>query len=118
MENNQQLEKFVHAQVAHWNNGDKEGFLACHRDLSPNGLSVEIVGRPEMEAQTALDSIWSTQPDIRIEIVLAVVVGNEAVTHHRNYRISTGELSSETLETYWLDNGRLTARYFVSAADA
>tara|TARA_R110002110_G_C13470525_1_gene720963 strand:+ start:81453 stop:81809 length:357 start_codon:yes stop_codon:yes gene_type:complete len=116
VEKNQQLENFLHAQVAHWNDGDKEGFLACHRDISPDGLFVEIVGSPEMDAQTALNAVWSTQPDIRIEIVCAVVVGNEAVTHHRNYRISSGELSSDTLETYCLDNGRLTARYFVSPA--
>tara|TARA_E500000305_G_scaffold75550_1_gene61275 strand:+ start:27219 stop:27575 length:357 start_codon:yes stop_codon:yes gene_type:complete len=116
VEINQQLKHFVHAQVDFWNKGDKAGFLGCYRDISPNGLSVEIVGGPNMGAQTALAGMWSTQSDIRIEIVCAVVVGNEAVTHHRNYRISSGELSSDTLETYCLEEGKLTARYFVSQA--
>ncbi|MBR9909317.1 MAG: nuclear transport factor 2 family protein [Gammaproteobacteria bacterium] len=114
MEKNQQLEHFVHAQVECWNQGDKEGFLKCYSDIAPNGLSVEIVGAPQMEPQVALEAMWRTQPDIRIDIVCAVVVGNEAVTHHRNIKRSSGELSTDTLEIYQLDDGKLSARYFVS----
>jgi hypothetical protein len=114
MEKNQQLEHFVHAQVERWNAGDQQGFLDCYRGISPNGMVVDIVGAPEMDAEAALAAMWSTQPDIRIEIVCAAVIGDEAVTHHRNYRISSGELSSDTLETYELNDGKLTARYFVA----
>lgn len=114
MENNKQLEHFVHAQVECWNSGDKQGFLNCYREISPNGLRVEIVGLPEMDPWVALNGMWDkTQADIRIEIICAAVIGNEAVTHHQNIK-SNGELSTDTLEVYKLENGSLSARYFVS----
>lgn len=115
MENNKQLEHFVHHQIDCWNRGDREGFLQCYRELSPNGLSVEIVGMPAMDPWTVLEGMWDkTQGDIRIEIVAAAVVGNEAVTHHRNYKKADGSLSTDTLEVYKLTDGKLSARYFVS----
>ena len=115
MENNQQLAHFVHAQVECWNNGDREGFLNCYRDLSPNGLSVEIVGMPKMDPWDILRGMWDkTQPGIRIEVVAAAVVANEAVTHHRNYKKDDGSLSTDTLEVYKVEDGKLSARYFVS----
>ena len=113
------LEHFVHAQVDCWNKGDKQGFLNCYEQIAPNGLSVEIVAVPAMPAMDPwliLNNMWDkTQADINIKILCAVVAGNEAVTHHQNWK-QTGELSSYTLETYTLEDGKLTARYFVSPA--
>ncbi|MCD1606444.1 MULTISPECIES: hypothetical protein [Stutzerimonas stutzeri subgroup] len=113
--NTQDLENFLHAQVTHWNAGDKEAFLDCYRKIATRGLSIEYVGYPSQDPWVALNQMWDQQRDkIRIEIKLAIVSGLEAACHHQNNRVS-GEPPSHTLELYKLKDGFLSARYFIEA---
>jgi hypothetical protein len=107
------FEHFLHGQVECWNNSDKEGFLAHYRRISPNGLTIEYVGRPPADAWAILENMWQQQqPRIRIEVVASILNGNEAACHHRNRIIGTDD-AIDTIELYKYENGRLAVRYFI-----
>jgi len=55
------FEHFLHGQIECWNSSDKEGFFKHYRDISPNGLTIEYVGRPLTDAWVILEHMWAEQ---------------------------------------------------------
>lgn len=108
------IEHFLHGQIDCWNRGDKEGFFAQYRSVSPNGLSIEYVGKPQADAWQVLEGMWAQQqPKIRVEVRQCIVNGNEAACHHLNaFREQEGGI--ETIELYRFEAGKLFVRYFIN----
>lgn len=107
------FEHFLHGQIECWNSSDKEGFFKHYRDISPNGLTIEYVGRPLTDAWVILEHMWAEQqPKIRIDVVASILNGNEAACHHRNMIVGTDKWI-DTIELYKYENGKLAVRYFI-----
>lgn len=108
------IERFLHAQVAAWNAGDKKAFFDAYRAVSTQGLQIEYVGKgPATDGWPVLEAMWSQQSaKIAIEEVLMIVNGSEAACHNRNKLRGTAVVI-ETIEVYRFDAGRLSVRYFV-----
>lgn len=108
------IRRFLHAQVACWNAGDKEGFLAAYREVAAGGLTIEYVGRPAADGWPVLEAMWEQQnAAIAIEEVAAIVNGDEAACHNRN-RIKGTDRMIETIESHRFDeDGGLFVRYFI-----
>ncbi|MEH6482978.1 MULTISPECIES: nuclear transport factor 2 family protein [Pseudomonas] len=108
------IEEFLHGQVECWNNGDKEGFFAHYRQVAPNGLSIEYVGKPQHDAWLTLEGMWAQQqPKIRIDVRQCIVNANEAACQHLNaFREQDGGI--DTIETYRFEDGKLFVRYFIN----
>jgi len=109
----QAIENFLHAQVKAWNVGDRNAFFAAYRDMAPNGLQIEYVGRGASDGWPALEAMWAQQSArIEIEEVAAIVNGNEAACHNRN-KLRGTPAAIETIELYRFDQGRMHVRYFI-----
>jgi hypothetical protein len=115
--NAESIRRFLHAQVACWNAGDQDGFLAAYRAAAPGGLTIEYVGRPASDGWPVLAAMWERQnAAIAVEEVAAVISGNEAACHNRN-RVKGTDRVIETIELYRFDeDGGLLVRYFVGPA--
>ncbi len=110
------IEAFLVAQTTHWNEGDKQAFLAEYRRVAPDGLTIEYVGRPSQDGWPILDQMWDQQrANIRVEPLAKIINANEAACHIRNVIIGTNR-AIETIELYRFDAGRLHVRYFVKPA--
>jgi len=112
------IERFMRGQVHCWNAHDKAGFLAWYREVAPNGLDIEYVGRDEQaDGWFVIEEMYDKHnAQIRLEVVTTIVNGNEAAVHHRN-RIAGTDLAIESLETYRFDAGRLWVRYFLKSPE-
>jgi len=108
------IRRFLHAQVACWNAGDKAGFLAAYREAAPRGLLIEYVGRPAADGWAVLEAMWERQnAAVEIEEVVLIVNGDEAACHNRN-RLRSGGRVIDTIELYRFErHGRLLVRYFI-----
>jgi 3-phenylpropionate/cinnamic acid dioxygenase small subunit len=108
------IEQFLHAQAKAWNEADKDAFFGAFRAVAPGGLQIEYVGRPATDGWPVLEAMWALQNvKIQIEEVVAIVNGNEAACHNRNWVRGTDH-RIETIELYRFDSGRLQLRFFVS----
>ena len=106
---------FLHEQVKCWNAGDKQGFFDAYRNVAPNGLQIEYVGRPATDGWPVLEGMWAQQSaKIEIEELLLVVNGTEAACHAVN-QVRGTEVVIHTLEMYCFDAGKLSVRYFIQA---
>ncbi len=112
MTDSEKLTHFLHQQVAHWNNSDKAGFLACYRDIATKALSIEYLGAAKADPWLMLEGMWQAQPTIKIEVLECIQIGNQAASHHRNL-LADGSISTETIELYTLTNGTLESRIFI-----
>lgn len=107
------IEQFLHTQTKAWNAGDKDAFLEAYRAIAPNGLQIEYVGRPAEDGWPILEAMWAQQSaKIQIEEIAAIVNGNEAACHNRNWVRATQNWI-ESIELYRFDSGRLQVRYFI-----
>ena len=108
------IRRFLHAQVACWNAGDKAGFLAAYREAAPRGLLIEYVGRPAADGWAVLEAMWERQnAAVEIEEAVLIVNGDEAACHNRN-RLRSGGRVIDTIELYRFErHGRLLVRYFI-----
>lgn len=108
------IRRFLHAQVACWNAGDKAGFLAAYREAAPRGLLIEYVGRPAADGWAVLEAMWERlNAAVEIEEVVLIVNGDEAACHNRN-RLRSGGRVIDTIELYRFErDGRLLVRYFI-----
>lgn len=108
------IEQFLHAQVACWNAGDKQGFLEAYRGVAPSTLTIEYVGRPATDGWPVLEGMWTQQnAKIAIEEITCIINGQEAACHNRN-KIKGTDVAIETIELYRFDaGGRLSVRYFI-----
>jgi hypothetical protein len=108
------IQEFLHAQLACWNAGDKEGFFNTYRKIAPAGLAIEYVGRPLADGWTVLEGMWAQQnARIEIEEITTIVNGNEAACYNRNKVKETG-MAIDTIEVYrFTSEGKLEVRYFI-----
>jgi hypothetical protein len=108
------MRRFLHAQIACWNAGDKSGFLAAYRDAAPRGLRIEYVGRPAADGWAVLDAMWARQnAAVEIEEAVLILNGDEAACHNRNRLRADGRII-DTIELYRFErDGCLLVRYFV-----
>lgn len=108
------IRHFLHTQVACWNAGDRDGFLAAYRAAAAGGLAIEYVGRPATDGWPVLDAMWERQnAAIEIEEVTLIVNGAEAACHNRN-RLRRDGTVIDTIELYRFEpDGRLLVRYFI-----
>jgi hypothetical protein len=113
------IERFMRGQVHCWNAHDKAGFLALYREVAPNGLEIEYVGRAEQaDGWFVIEEMYDKHnAQIRLEVVTTIFNGSEAAAHHRNCIVGT-DLVIESLETYRFDAGRLWVRYFLKPPQA
>ena len=110
----QDIESFLHGQIAAWNAGDKEAFFGCYRAAAPRGLTIDYVGKPPRDGWEILETMWAEQIDkIEIEVIKTVINGVEAACHHYN-NVRGTDMTIETIETYSFDDGRLAIRYFIA----
>jgi hypothetical protein len=108
------IRRFLHAQVACWNAGDKAGFLEAYREAAPRGLLIEYVGRPAADGWAVLEAMWERQnAAVEIEEAVLIVNGDEAACHNRNRLRGDGRII-DTIELYRFErDGRLLVRYFI-----
>jgi ketosteroid isomerase-like protein len=108
------IRRFLHAQIAFWNAGDKAGFLAAYREAAPCGLLIEYVGRPASDGWAVLEAMWERQnAAVEIEEAVLIVNGDEAACHNRNRLRGDGRII-DTIELYRFErDGRLLVRYFI-----
>lgn len=109
------IARFLHGQVQCWNTGDQDGFFQHYQRVAAQGLTLEYVGRPLItDGWAALRGMWAQQqPQIEVEVVVAMINGNEAACHHLNHR-RDGSGAVHTLELYRFEPGRLSVRYFIN----
>jgi len=111
--NSATIEAFVHQQIACWNRGDKEAFMAAYRNIATDKLMIEYVGKPEADGWPILEGMWAqSQAQIEVEEVLIIAAGDEVACHNRN-KIRGTEQAIETVEIYKLSAGCLSVRYFI-----
>lgn len=108
------VERFMRGQVKCWNGHDKEGFLALYREIAPDGLDIEYVGRADRkDGWFVIEEMWDKHNhQISLDVVTTIFCGTEAAIHHRNQIIGT-DLAIESLELYQFSPGRLNVRYFL-----
>jgi hypothetical protein len=106
--------RFMRGQVQCWNAHDKAGFLALYREVAPNGLEIEYVGRAEQaDGWLVIEEMYDKHnAQIRLEVVTTIFNADQAAAHHRNCIVGT-DLVIESIETYRFDAGRLLVRYFL-----
>ncbi|UUZ73961.1 nuclear transport factor 2 family protein [Polaromonas sp. P1(28)-8] len=109
------IRRFIVQQAVCWNSGRKDDFLALYRELTPEGLTVEYVGRSTMTgdaAWAALDAMWTGYAhQVRIQPVEIIVNGSDVACYYRNLWIEPGTLSSG-IEVYTVQDGRIHVRIF------
>ena len=111
----QALRDFLFQQVAHWNAGRKDAFLALYRRTAPRCLTLEYVAKQTLTGDAAwagLEAMWTAyNPLVQLQLVECIVNGTEAACYFRNLRGATQQLSTG-IETYRLQDGALHARFF------
>lgn len=111
----QAIDHFLHGQVDAWNAHDKDTFFALYKEFSPEGLSIEYVGRPAGDPWQTLEAMWTNQnAKIRIDVKATIINGHEVACHHVNQVIGS-EHGIHTIELYRFEGGKLFVRYFVKA---
>ncbi|TFH67768.1 nuclear transport factor 2 family protein [Gammaproteobacteria bacterium LSUCC0057] len=110
----EQIEHFLHEQIACWNRGDRDGFFGAYRGIVTGALQIEYVGKHRGDGWTILENMWDqNQQNIAIEELELIVNGAEAACHNRN-NIQGTAMAIETIEIYkFADNGDLEIRYFI-----
>lgn len=110
------IQAFIHGQVACWNSGDKEQFFSLYKEVAPNGLTIEYVGRHQGDGFAILEGMWEqNQAVFRVEEAFSVYNGSEVACHNRNIKRDTGECL-DTIEIYhFKPGGEVHVRYFVNA---
>jgi hypothetical protein len=108
------IERFMRAQVTCWNAHDKAGFLALYREIAPDGLDIEYVGRNEQhDGWFVIEEMYDKHNDqIELQVVATIINGNEAAIHHFNCIRGTSQVI-ESIETYRFTPGRLSVRYYL-----
>lgn len=109
-----QIEKFLHTQVACWNSSDRDGFFASYREVAPNDLHIEYVGKHAGDGWQILEGMWEkSQPVTEVEELALLHCGDEVACHNRNHIKGTGKYI-DTIELYHFgDNGDVRVRYFI-----
>jgi hypothetical protein len=111
------IETFLRLQYRLWSEGKFEEMLAAFREIAPNGLTIEYVGKEPRDGWQELDEMWAQYGNkCPTEVVLLLVNGNEAATHILNHmQTDNGVVSVPSLETYKFGDGTLHVRYYHQA---
>lgn len=111
----QALRSFLFQQVAHWNAGRKDDFLALYRRTATRSLTLEYVAKQTLTGDAAwagLEAMWTAyNPLVQLQLVECIVNGHDAACYFRNLRGATQQMSSG-IETYHVQDGALHARFF------
>lgn len=111
----QALRGFPFQEVAHWNVGRKDDFLALYRRTAARSLTLEYVAKQTLSGDAAwagLDAMWAAyNPLVQLQLVECIVNGHDAACYFRNLRATTQQISTG-IETYHLQDGALHARFF------
>lgn len=111
----QTLRGFLFQQVAHWNAGRKDDFLALYRRTATRSLTLEYVAKQTLTGDAAwagLEAMWAAyNPLVQLQLVECIVNGSDAACYFRNLRGAAQQLSTG-IETYQLQDGALHARFF------
>ena len=111
--NQRDIETFLHGQIECWNSGNRKGFFEHYRQVAPEGLSIEYVGRAVMDDWPVLEGMWDQQNSrFSVEVEVSIVGPNEAACHHRNV-MRDGSGLIETIELYKFADGKTSVRYFI-----
>lgn len=112
------IEKFLRLQYSLWSEGKFDEMLAEFRQIAPNGLTIEYVGKGIKDGWVELDEMWRDYGNkCPTELVEVLVNGNEAATYVFNHmQTPDGVHTMPSLETYLFENGTLHVRYFHQAA--
>ena len=113
------IERFMRGQVQCWNAHDKAGLLALYREVAPQRLDIEYVGRDDQaDGWLVIEEMYDKHnTQFRLEVVTTVINGHEAAVHHRNCIVGT-DLVIESIETYRFTPGCLHVRYFLKPPEA
>ena len=110
------IERFMKGQVACWNSGDREGFMAHYREMASEQLYIGYAGRSDPNTGWfIIEEMWDKHnAGFRLEVVETIINGNEVAVHHRNC-IKGTDAVIESIETYRFEPGRLSVVYFLKA---
>lgn len=108
------LEQAIRDNYRLWNEGDRDALDALFRRMGPAGFSIEYVGSPPVDGPVAMEEMWrqyggkcSTEP------VEVIVNGSEGAAYVANHlQTEQGVTILPSLETYKIEDSRLTIRYY------
>tara|TARA_R110000787_G_scaffold79023_9_gene172788 strand:- start:5819 stop:6190 length:372 start_codon:yes stop_codon:yes gene_type:complete len=112
------LEQAIRDNYRLWNEGKREELDRLFAAMGPDGFTIEYVGAPSIDGPTAMADMWTKYGGQCItEPVEVIVNGSEGAAYVAN-RLQTpdGVVTLPSLETYKVEDGRLTIRYFHRAA--
>ena len=102
-----------------WNEGSYEELNTLFRTMGPNGFSIEYVGSPAVDGPAAIEAMWLQYGGkCTTEAVEVIVNGSEGAAYVANHlQTEEGVTILPSLETYRVDDGKLTIRYFHRTAN-
>lgn len=108
------MQKSIESIYSCWNNGDLEGVQSAFAELGPKGYSIEYVGNPPLDGPAAVQDMWDNYAGTcTTDIVQLIVNGDEAAALiHNNLKTADGITTLPSIETYRVENGALTVRYY------
>lgn len=108
------MESAIRAIYTCWNAADKDGMMAAFATLGPNGCTIENVGSAPVDGKTALDEMWiNFIGSCTTDLVEVIVNGTEAAAFvHNNFKKDHGVVMVPSIETYKVEDGALTVRYY------
>lgn len=113
-----EIRSFLRRQIDLWNEGKHDEFVDVHREIAPEGFSVENpVGTPPREGWEALEELWRNyQPITKLafETVITSPSGEAAVLELITATVDGQSGQRHSLHTYDFSEGRLRARYYVA----
>src|SRR5690606_16648714 len=97
-----------------WNENKIDDLLALFDKMGPEGFTIEYVGQEPVEGKKAIADMWAQyggKSPAKPQLVL--VNGNEGAAYVLNYvQTDKGEMVLPSLETYKVEDGKLTIRYY------
>lgn len=111
-------ENLIRSIYSRWNAGDAEGVKQAFRTLGPEGYTVEYVGSPPVDGETAVEQMLDEfASSCTVEIVQLLVNGSEAAACILNHVHGEGGVTTlPSIETYRRHGGALEVRYFHRAS--
>jgi hypothetical protein len=115
----QELEQAIHDTYRLWNEGKRQELDALFERMGPAGFTIQYVGSPVVDGPAAMEEMWRQYGGkCSTEALEVIVNGTEGAAYVANHlRTETGVTILPSLETYNLEDGRLTIRYFHKTAE-
>jgi len=112
------MEDTIRSIYSCWNENDRQGVLDAFRALGPKGYTIEYVGNAPLDGDAAVQDMWDNYAGTcTVDIVELIVNDNEAAALiHNHVKGENGITTLPSVETYKVDDGSLTVRYFHRSA--